>query len=102
MSRQYYVYILASRPYGPIYIGVTNDLVSRVEEHREGSGSKHVSKYKIHRLVYFEEHSDISDAIKREKTLKRWRRSWKDELIERDNPGWHDLFDNFRNEMILD
>ena len=97
-ERTYYVYILASKPFGAIYIGVTNDLAHRVLEHRSGKGSKHTAKYKIFRLVYWEEYEYVNDAIQREGKLKRWRRAWKDELIEKDNPDWHDLYDKFCNE----
>lgn len=92
-KKLYFVYILASRPFGPIYIGMTNDPRARIVEHRQGSGSKHVAKYRIYRLVYLEEYENVDDAIAREKQLKRWRRAWKDALIEENNPGWHDLFD---------
>lgn len=97
-TRRYYVYILASKPFGAIYIGVTNDLAQRVLEHRKGSGSAHTSKYKIFRLVYWEDYEDINLAIDREKKLKRWKRKWKDSLIEEDNPNWHDLYDQFCRE----
>jgi putative endonuclease len=64
----------------------------RIVQHRERKGSKHASKYEIHRLVYVEFHEEIGDAIVREKRIKKWRRAWKIELIERDNPEWRDLF----------
>ena len=86
-----YVYILASKRNGTLYIGVTNDLHHRVGEHKSGVGSKHVRKYNIQRLVYFETFEDIDLAKSREKQLKRWRRAWKDELIEAQNPNWEDL-----------
>jgi putative endonuclease len=70
-------------------------------EHREGRGSAHVWKYKIFRLVHVEEFSNPSEAILREKHLKRWRRVWKDELIEDLNPNWHDLFDTYRGDPLL-
>ena len=89
--KTYFVYIMATTPRGPIYIGVTNDLVTRVAEHKSGIGSKHVKTYNITRLVYFETHDNIDDAITREKRLKRWRRDWKDKLIEDQNPNWEDL-----------
>lgn len=97
-TQNYYVYILASKPYGAIYIGVTNDLAHRVLEHRKGKGSKHTAKYKIFRLVNYEHHQYINSALEREGNLKAWRRSWKDELIEKDNPNWHDLYDRFCSE----
>ena len=101
MHRTFFVYILASAPFGAIYIGVTSDIVARIEENREGRGSTHVAKYKIFRLVHLEEFSNAPDAILREKRLKRWRRSWKDALIERDNPGWHDLYNSVRGDPLL-
>jgi putative endonuclease len=96
--RRYYVYILASKPFGAIYIGVTNDFAHRVQEHREGNGSQHAAKYKIFKLVYFEDYKYINDAIAREGRLKRWKRVWKDALIEKANPAWYDLYDNFCRE----
>ena len=90
--RTYYTYILASKPYGTLYIGVTNGLLQRVGDHREGNGSRFTSRYGVDRLVYFEAFSNIADAIQREKSLKRYRRQWKINLIERENPDWRDLF----------
>ena len=88
----YWVYILASKPYGTLYIGVTNDLLGRVEDHREGDGSKFTSRYSLKILVYYEPFADIEAAIQREKTLKHYVRQWKINLIERDNPHWSDLY----------
>ena len=88
----YYVYILASRPHGTLYVGVTNDLVRRVSEHREGVVDGFTRRHGVKCLVYFEMHEDIEEAIKREKTLKRWRRAWKITLIEGENPQWIDLW----------
>lgn len=89
----YYVYILASRENGgALYVGVTSDLKGRVLEHKDGVGSEHTSRYGIDRLVYYEEFHDIDLAIAREKTLKRWLRQWKDDLITKFNPAWRDLF----------
>ena len=87
-----FVYILASGMAGTVYVGVTSDLVKRVSEHRAGINCKFTSKYKIHRLVYFEELGSIQDAIARETQLKGWRRNWKIRLIEKTNPKWDDLF----------
>ena len=87
----YCVYILASRRNGTLYIGVTNSLHRRLAEHRTGIGSLFVKKYGIHRLVYVESYAQVEEAIAREKQLKRWKRDWKIELIERDNPEWRDL-----------
>jgi putative endonuclease len=91
----YFVYILASRKNGVLYIGVTNELVRRVSEHRLGEASQFTRKYQIRRLVYFEAFGDVRLAIEREKRLKRWRREWKIALIEQENPDWRDLFDEF-------
>lgn len=90
---EYFVYILASRKHGTLYIGVTNDIARRVFQHRQGKGSLFVKRYKVYRLVYVEIHSDIDIAIQREKTLKDWDRPWKIQLIERDNPEWRDLYE---------
>jgi len=91
--RNYYVYILASQRNGTLYIGVTNNLVRRVFEHKEDSIRGFTRKYGIYSLVYFEVFDDIENAISREKCLKRWKRCWKLELIEESNPGWKDLYE---------
>ena len=88
----YYVYIIASRRDGAIYIGVTNDIVRRIYEHRIKAVPGFTSKYNITRLVWFEIYDDPISAISREKELKKWKRSWKVQLIEKDNPEWHDLY----------
>lgn len=82
----YFVYVLASRQNGTLYIGITNHLIRRVQEHRDGLVPGFTKKYAVKRLVYFEVHADITVAIAREKSMKRWLRSWKIELIERSNP----------------
>jgi putative endonuclease len=87
----YYVYFLASRRYGTLYIGVTNNLRERIRLHRAGLGSQFVKKYSIHRLVYVEPYENVEDAIRREKQLKKWNRDWKIQLIEQDNLEWADL-----------
>ena len=87
----YYVYILASRHHGTLYIGVTNSLQKRMEQHRAGKGSEFVKRYGVHRLVHTEVYERVEEAIAREKQLKRWKRDC--ELIERDNPDWRDLSD---------
>jgi putative endonuclease len=92
IERYYWVYILASGLGGTIYIGVTNDLVRRTYEHREGVAAGFTERYGVHRLVYFEPHTDIEAAIRREKRLKRWNRAWKIRLIEKENPNWDDLY----------
>ena len=91
--KHYYVYILASKRNGTLYIGVTNDIVRRVYEHKNDLIEGFTKKYSVHRLVYFEETSDIESAILREKRLKKWNRKWKLELIEKENPNWEDLYD---------
>jgi putative endonuclease len=87
----YHVYILASRRHGTLYIGVTNSLRRRLEQHRKGEGSSFVKQYGVFRLVYVESYERAEEAIAREKQLKRWKRDWKIELIERDNLEWRDL-----------
>jgi len=89
----YYVYILASRRHGTLYIGVTNSLAKRLEEHRNGEGSSFVKTYGIYRLVYVEAYERAEEAIACEKQLKRRKRDWKIELIERENLEWRDLSD---------
>ncbi len=85
------VYILASKPYGTLYIGVTSNLASRLEAHRSGAVEGFTKAYGVDRLVYFELHETMPDAIQREKRLKKWNRAWKIELIEKTNPLWVDL-----------
>lgn len=92
MSRHFYVYILASAKHGTLYIGVTNDLIRRVYEHKEKLVPAFTKDYGVVRLVYYEIFGDPESAILREKRLKRWKRDWKIELIERDNPNWDDLY----------
>jgi putative endonuclease len=89
----YYVYILASRRHGTLYIGVTNSLQKRLVEHRDGKGSAFVKTYGVTRLVYVESYKRPDEAIAREKQLKRRKRDWKIELIERENLEWRDLSD---------
>ena len=88
-----WVYIMTNRPFGTLYVGVTNDIARRAWEHRQGAGSKFASRYRLTRLVYMEQHKDIRDAINRETRLKHWPRMWKLNLIEGQNPLWDDLFD---------
>jgi putative endonuclease len=90
----YYVYILASRRDGAIYVGITNDLVRRVYEHRIKAVPGFTAKYGITQLVWFEVYDDPVSAISREKELKKWKRDWKTQLIEKDNPNWDDLYDS--------
>ena len=90
-ARGYYVYILASRIGGTLYIGVTNDIVRRVGEHKLKIAESFTKRHDVHRLVYFEIFDQIEYAIQREKRLKKWPRAWKISLIEKQNPDWIDL-----------
>jgi putative endonuclease len=87
------VYIITNRRNGTLYIGVTSNLVQRVWQHKNDLVDGFTSRYRLHRLVYFEMHSCMEEAIKREKRLKKWRRVWKANLIEEKNPGWDDLWE---------
>ena len=91
-DHDYFVYIMASKKKGTLYIGVTNDLVRRVFEHKNDLVEGFTKKYKVHSLVYYEQTNDIHSAIEREKTIKKWYRQWKIDLVERKNPGWKDLY----------
>jgi putative endonuclease len=97
----YFVYIMASKPYGTLYIGVTSDLISRVQQHRSGEKPGFTSRYKVHTLVYFEPFGDVMAAIQREKSMKKWKRDWKLNLIERDNPHWCDLYPSLVGEVPI-
>jgi len=89
---EYYVYILANKRNGTLYIGVTNDLIKRVFEHKEKLVEGFSKKYDLSLLVYFESTSDVNSAIQREKQIKSWNRAWKLRLIEKENPNWNDLY----------
>ncbi|PIW58632.1 MAG: GIY-YIG nuclease, partial [Candidatus Omnitrophica bacterium CG12_big_fil_rev_8_21_14_0_65_50_5] len=91
---KYCVYILASERNGTLYVGVTNDPIRRIYEHKKNLIEGFTKKYHIHNLVYIEWTSDINEALRREKNLKAWKRDWKIQLIEQTNPYWHDLYDN--------
>ncbi len=93
--KSYYVYILGSRRNGTLYVGVTNNLLRRVGEHKSGLVEGFTKKYGVKNLFYFEETADINAAISREKQLKKWHRKWKLELIEHMNPEWKDLYFEF-------
>lgn len=90
--KQFYVYILASKRNGTLYIGVTSDLLKRVYEHKEHLVDGFTKKYKVDKLVYFETHDTAQNAIIREKRLKKWKRDWKLKIIEKQNPSWNDLY----------
>jgi len=89
-----YVYILASKRNGTLYTGVTSDLIQRIYQHKEKIYGGFTAKYDVKLLVYYEVHEDIYEAILREKRIKRWRRAWKLELIEKENPNWEDLYEH--------
>ena len=91
-ERCYYVYILASKIGGTLYIGVTSDLIRRVAEHKLQLVESFTKEYGVVKLIYFEQFGDPENAIKREKRLKKWKRDWKIALIEKDNPDWNDLY----------
>ena len=95
MGREFYVYILASRRNGTLYVGVTNDLVRRVWEHKNKVVPGFTRKYGVDKLVYVEPYASIIQARECERRLKRWHRAWKLELIERQNPSWRDLAEDF-------
>ena len=93
---QYYVYILANKKNGTLYLGITNNLIRRVFEHRNNYVDGFTKKYEVHKLVYYEITSDVESAITREKAIKKWNRKWKIRLIETMNPEWNDLY----NELV--
>jgi putative endonuclease len=95
--KQSYVYILASRKNGTLYVGVTSDLIKRIYEHKQNIINGFTKKYSVHTLVYYEIHDDVREAITREKQIKKWNRSWNLRLIEEKNPEWRDLY----NEMVV-
>lgn len=89
--KYYYVYILASKRRGTLYIGVTNDLILRIHEHKNGQIKGFTKKYSVDNLVYYQQCEDVESVIKREKQLKAWHREWKIRLIEETNPAWNDI-----------
>jgi len=101
-NHQYFVYLLASKIRGTLYLGVTNDLQRRVYEHKKEIVKGFTKKYGVHKLVYFETFQSVDEAIKREKNIKKWKRAWKIKLIETDNNNWDDLavdwYDDILNE----
>ena len=92
MEKQYYIYILASKKNGTLYIGVTNNLIKRVYEHKNDFVKGFTQKYIVHNFVYYAIFNDVYESITREKRLKKWKRQWKIELIEKFNPEWKDLY----------
>ncbi|MCU0596550.1 MAG: GIY-YIG nuclease family protein [Desulfobacterota bacterium] len=93
MDKQFYVYILASKRSGTLYVGVTSDLIKRVWEHKNKLVKGFTEKYGVDKLVFYEVYTDAENAILREKQIKKWNRAWKLRLIEEKNPQWNDLFD---------
>jgi len=93
VDKQYYIYILASKRNGTLYTGVTSDLVGRVWQHKHEIIEGFTKRHGVHILVWFEVHQDVEAAIAREKQIKKWNRAWKIKLIERNNSGWKDLYD---------
>ena len=87
------VYILASKPYGTLYVGVTSDPVQRIWQHKNNWMEGFTRRYSVQQLVWYEIHESMENAIQREKTIKKWNRTWKIELIEKNNPTWRDLYD---------
>lgn len=92
MKRGGYLYIMTNKRYGVLYIGVTSNLPARITQHCEGKGGDFTAKYQCTRLVYVEEYPTIEEAIAREKAMKAWKREWKIEAIENQNPAWEDLY----------
>jgi putative endonuclease len=92
VSGVFYVYLMASRPHGTLYVGVTSDLAKRVFEHKSKAVPGFTARYRVDTLVWFEAHDAVEAAIRREKQIKEWKREWKFNLIERDNPHWTDLY----------
>ena len=94
MTRHPCVYILANKRNGTLYVGVTSDLVGRIWQHKNDVIRGFTSRYGVHTLVWYETHESMEGAITREKAIKEWKRSWKLELIERNNPPWRDLYND--------
>lgn len=100
-DHQYFVYILANKTNSTVYIGVTNDLEARTLQHKLKFNKGFTAKYNVNKLVWFEKYQYIKDAISREKQLKNWERSWKNELIEKENPKWLDLSNGWYSKEEL-
>lgn len=93
MKENFYVYLLANKSNRVVYTGVTSNLVQRIWQHKNKVADGFTSKYNVNKLVYFEVYDDAENAIRREKNIKDWKRDWKDELIEKENPSWNDLYE---------
>jgi putative endonuclease len=94
MHKQYYIYILASKRNGTLYIGATDDLIKRTFQHKNGLVDGFTKKYNVHLLVYFESTTDLNSMTLREQQMKKWKRQWKINVIEKENPEWNDLYKN--------
>ena len=101
-THQYYVYLLASKIIGTLYIGITNDLQRRVYEHKMGIKKGFTQKYGVNRLVYFEVFQNVNEAIDRENNMKKWKRDWKVKLIEKENKSWSDLSKEWYDNILED
>lgn len=95
--KEHYVYILANKRNGTLYVGLAGDITKRAIRHKDKRANQFAAKYDLRKLVYYEKHKSLEEAIKREKQLKKWRREWKIKLIEKGNPGWVDLFGELIN-----
>jgi putative endonuclease len=91
-DRQYYVYMMSNQPYGTLYVGITNDLVRRVWEHKNGFVDGFTDRHELKRVVWYEIHGSAYEAIRREKLIKKWHRDWKVNRVQEMNPGWEDLY----------
>ena len=96
LHHHYYVYILASERNGTLYVGMTNNLIKRISEHKDGKIEGFTKKYKVNKLVYYEYFDYVNDAITREKRIKEWKREWKLKLIEKENLNWRDLYEDLK------
>jgi putative endonuclease len=101
MNKQYFIYILTNRTNKVLYIGVTNDLVRRMYEHKHGIIEGFTKKYRLNKLIYYETTNDVKSAIEREKQLKNWHREWKRNLINEVNPEWYDLSTEFLGDAEI-
>lgn len=97
MTQNHFVYILTTKKNTVLYTGFTEDLANRVSRHKQGFASAFTKRYNVNKLVYFELHADAQCAARREKRLKRWNREWKEDLIEKMNPDWKDLYEDLGN-----
>ena len=97
MEKRFWVYMVTDKPYGTLYVGVTNDLARRAFEHREGIYEGFSKRYGLKMLVWYEEFSTAEEAISYEKRIKKWKRDWKKQLIEKFNPTWRDFFETLQN-----